>query len=866
MKKTISINIAGLVFHIEEDGFDKLRAYLNSIQKYFANYEDSQEIVSDIEGRVAERFFNKQKAADKQAINLDDVDELIKAMGTVTDFEAVEEEEDLAANGKVKGERGKVEDESAKGKGESIKVEGESEKGESAASSNYEPKTNSKNKPLVRDTKRKLIGGVCAGVAHYLNVDPLLTRLFFLFLFLGIPAFGGIVGHGLEEVFGPVSGVIFLLYVALWVSFPGSNNLEEDKSIKKFYRDSDQKVVGGVASGVAAYFGIDTGIVRLLWVLSVAFFGTGFLLYLVLWAITPLAKTLTEKMEMTGQPITLENIETNVKRALQPETSEENTFTKLLLLPFRAIAAVFRSLTPLLKFVVVIARVFAGLMLILIGGGTLIGLLVALFAMLGIAEIPAWQFDNDFLPFNFFFGEVSSFAYIAAFLTVAIPFAAIAWVGVSLLAKHNKFTPAVWQTMLGLFLVGLLGVSVFGVKYGANFSRDAMVEQSKNYALPNQTLLLDLNETDNDERYHNMSFGLRGHDANDVKVAMEMRAQGRSRKDAEANARTVLFNVNQKDSALIFDEHFTVADKAKFRGQRLDINLYLPYNKPFRMTKSFFEQFGNRNMDGRDYVFDGSSESELKQVLWTIKPDSGLVCINRALVIEEADNEEEDDEELGRVSTEIDENVESTLGKAFEESFDQNTKGEFVKQFDVKDFNQVNLTGVYVVKIEQGTAFKVTVDGRESDIEKLDVRVENNVLRIGNNPKFNFFGRNRRIGITVVMPTVKALHLAGATVAQVKGFENLGSLDVDIAGASKTSINVKVQKLDLSVSGASKVVLRGKANTLNADLAGACALDAVAMQVQNADVSAAGASRANLGKVSNLKSQTVGMSKVESIK
>lgn len=88
MKKTISINIGGVIFHIEEDGYEKLKSYLNSIQKYFSAFADSKEILSDIEGRIAERFLNKQKAENKQVISLADVDELIAAMGTVADFEA----------------------------------------------------------------------------------------------------------------------------------------------------------------------------------------------------------------------------------------------------------------------------------------------------------------------------------------------------------------------------------------------------------------------------------------------------------------------------------------------------------------------------------------------------------------------------------------------------------------------------------------------------------------------------------------------------------------------------------------------------------------------------------------------------------
>ena len=58
MKKTLSINIAGFVFHIEEDAFATLDAYLKSIHAYFASFEGSKEIIADIESSIAEKFWN----------------------------------------------------------------------------------------------------------------------------------------------------------------------------------------------------------------------------------------------------------------------------------------------------------------------------------------------------------------------------------------------------------------------------------------------------------------------------------------------------------------------------------------------------------------------------------------------------------------------------------------------------------------------------------------------------------------------------------------------------------------------------------------------------------------------------------------
>src|SRR5690349_13953700 len=95
MKKNISINISGIIFHIEEDGYENLKKYLDSINKYFSSFEDSSEILADIESRIAEIFLSKLNE-EKQVITAEDVTSLVTTMGSVSDFKAAEEEEDFA--------------------------------------------------------------------------------------------------------------------------------------------------------------------------------------------------------------------------------------------------------------------------------------------------------------------------------------------------------------------------------------------------------------------------------------------------------------------------------------------------------------------------------------------------------------------------------------------------------------------------------------------------------------------------------------------------------------------------------------------------------------------------------------------------
>jgi phage shock protein PspC (stress-responsive transcriptional regulator) len=192
MKKNISINISGIIFHIEEDGFESLRKYLDSINKYFASFEDSSEILADIESRVAEIFLSKLNEG-KQVITAEDVNALIATMGSVRDFQAAEEQEFAAGQ------------------------ENTSKAGNGPSQSTSTGKTTSPPKQLLRDQKRKILGGVCSGVANYFNVDPVWIRLLFALLAFAY-------------------GITILVYVIMWIVVPGSFDLEEPEVGKKMFR------------------------------------------------------------------------------------------------------------------------------------------------------------------------------------------------------------------------------------------------------------------------------------------------------------------------------------------------------------------------------------------------------------------------------------------------------------------------------------------------------------------------------------------------------------------------------------------------------------------------------------------------------
>jgi len=185
MKITVSINLGGYSFNIDEDAYAELKMYLRKLELHFAGEDSSSEILSDIETRIAELFRTKITSY-KQVINIDDVHQAISIMGTP---------EDISDN----------------------------------------------DGPSARDK----------------------------------------------------------------FSTPGYHRM---------YRDPDNRVIGGVCSGMGAYWSIDPVIVRIIFIALALAGGIGVMVYLILYIVLPEAKTTTQKIEMKGDPVNIHNIKEAVKK------------------------------------------------------------------------------------------------------------------------------------------------------------------------------------------------------------------------------------------------------------------------------------------------------------------------------------------------------------------------------------------------------------------------------------------------------------------------------------------------------------------------------------------------------------------------
>ena len=846
MKKTVSINISGVIFHIEEDGYDKLKSYLTTVQQYFSTYEDSQEIVTDIENRIAEKLLAKLKSAEKQVVSLEDVNELTAAMGSVADFEAVEEEEVLVTNG---GRYSATPGTGAKGTG----PQSQSRERTTGNPTSHAPNATLQPRRLVRDLRRKTLGGVCAGLAYYFNMDVVWIRLIFVALLIGVPALSGASGNN-GDASGGLSGVTFLAYIAMWIALPGVYTIEDDKTVKKFFRNPEDKVLGGVASGIAAYFGVDTGIIRLLFVLGIVLFGVGFLLYIVLWMIAPQANTLTEKMEMQGQPITLSNIEYSIKQNLNinDTPNQENTFTRILLFPFRAIATIIgglgSALGPLLNGVVSIIRVFSGVLMLILAFAGMIACLAFLGAAVGIWSSMHIGPGSDAFPMELIRADISVPMVLSAALVGLIPTFGLAILGIMLITTRNVINSRTALTLAGVWFVSLMVLFATAGPLLRSFERRGTVEETKVLNVAGAIPTFAMNNVENEYDWR-PSIELKGYEGTTLNLVQYFRAQGSSRADAQKNARQLNYAYTVNDSTVSFDERAELGPGAHFRAQDLDMDLMIPYEKPFRMTHEFARfirnEFGEKEFD------------RMKESVWKFTKDGGLVCINFPREKDRSASDEDND------VTDLTDDVQSAVASELGDDFDR--IGDHTRQFNISDFSKVDVSGAFVVRFRKGTTYKVVADGRDEDMSDMDVRVNDKTLQVDIDRRgglFNWTNR-KRIGLTITIPeAIEELKLSGASKASLVGFTGYKNLNIDMSGACRTVFDGDVDQLNIELSGASNLQLRGRTRNLEADLSGASKIEATNSNVEKASVHATGASHANFGQVGSLDSKTSGASKV----
>lgn len=586
MNKTVTFNLNGLVFTIEEDGYALLKQYLDTVKVYFSRQADGLEIVSEIEARIAEKFRYALDAADRQVLYAADVNQLITEMGTVDDFEAFEADEF-----------------------------GENTQAEPSFAASVKPAR------LFRTSYNRILAGVANGLAVYLKADVSLVRLLFILSTIFLAGFG------------------LILYLVLWIAVPESDEIvaqppvAADKSRKntRLYRDTDDKVLGGVSSGLAAYLQIDPLAVRMLFIIALFWGGFGILAYVLLWIAMPPARSLAQKVEMRGQEANL----ANMKEARQPKEDEKpkSLLQRLVALPIDLIRIFARGAEKVLRSLSGILRIFGGGFLIFFSAIVLFSLATALTVM--IAYFSGYVATDEIpFPIEALSGSIGSDVFIAIllFLLILIPVLYLLYIGIRLLLNRKLFRRPV--IIIGAWTWSVVVVLCFamGTRTAMQFQREGSITQEQKFVVAKDELLefAPMDEED-DDRNGWIEVSWRASETDSlVTISKRYIAQGASLENARQNALMIEFPIVKTDTLITLAKGPKFKPGARFRAQRVELEIAIPKNRPVRIDNRYY--WNNEIVDYRNI--------ELGDMETFILTDEGLKCLSCKPKMPEAEDDD----------------------------------------------------------------------------------------------------------------------------------------------------------------------------------------------------------------------------------
>lgn len=459
-----------------------------------------------------------------------------------------------------------------------------------------------------------------------------------------------------------------------------SNNKYNSNTIntrtRRLYRDKDNAILGGVASGFSHYFNIDPLWIRILFIISPFIsFGTSLVIYLVLWILIPEAITTSQKLEMKGEPINISNIEKKVKEGI------EDIAGKLNNLDHEKIANTARSganqigskLSDLFLSVFKIMAKVLGVFMIFFSSMALLGIIIASVIMIFSSSLPdAYIFNHIHTPVDF---DIPIWIQgILLLLTTGIPLLFILILGLKLLVSNMKSIGNYLKySLLAVWIVAIIGASYLGIKQATAIAFDGKtVKKEQVYMQPTDTLHVSMQYNNYYAKSinHRRSGGEYRHDeknneiiySTNVKVyflktnenqpfiQVEKSASGKSHKEAINRSEKIKYNFEIQGNRIILDNYFVTNFENKFRDQEVEIYIYLPegtYLKPDKTIQDF--NWTNRYSYDDNFfnIYFGDGENVYKI------EDNEAVCLN--CEEEEENFNEEDDFNIEKDS--LNENV-----------------------------------------------------------------------------------------------------------------------------------------------------------------------------------------------------------------
>ncbi|UTD14612.1 PspC domain-containing protein [Tenacibaculum mesophilum] len=423
-----------------------------------------------------------------------------------------------------------------------------------------------------------------------------------------------------------------------------SFNYKRNTSNKKMFRDGDDKFLGGVCSGLGHYFNIDVVWIRLAFlILTLAGFGFGIIGYIILWVILPEAKTTSEKLQMEGEAVNIDNIEKKIRNEFENLSSKvkegaHDLSDKISNADYQKLRNQTKSgfqdfIDTMGKILLAVFKVFGkfmGVLLIFIAGITIISLLLTLFS---VGSLEILNFDGDMIHYPPFFYDSAMPKWLLmtfVFFLIGIPFAVLFILGLRILSPNVKrLGIATVLTLFGLWLVSLLAIGFSGIEYftthaydGAHVSKHSITYNQEEplkirvvnddniyyqHSLRNRDNSVSVHVNDKEMKYSNdINIDVRKSETGNAYIEIKKTSEGRKRNDANINAEAIQYNFKTANNTIVFDAFFISEYKNMWKDEEIDAVLYIPEGTTVYFegsSRNFLDDVKNvQNVYDRDMV------------------------------------------------------------------------------------------------------------------------------------------------------------------------------------------------------------------------------------------------------------------------
>jgi phage shock protein PspC (stress-responsive transcriptional regulator) len=584
---------------------------------------------------------------------------------------------------------------------------------------------------------------------------------------------------------------------------------------KRLFRDPDDKKIGGVCSGIAAYFGVDDPLwVRLIFVV-LFFIGISPLLYFVLWVLVPEANTSSDKLAMRGEPATINNIAKIVEEELNELGSKINEWGKEISGEKKNINAnsKYRMSTArnfLAKGVNILGDVATGIIPVManIIKPIFVTLAIIALATLGISWAGSFVGLTMASPILLAVGPDSTMlGYLgigSLFFTLGLPILG-AMLLISKLAFSYKLNKNIKTGLWSVWFLSLF-ISMFTVMTTIKaYNSYYTMSSTQDYNISDPNISIEMPEEGQDQ-----SFNLFGDNRifnngeqwsiRDVKIQIEkskdalvhikktISSRGEYQKNAQANALLAKNDLTVKGNTISISKYFTIPKDANYRNQRIVYTIYVPEGKNISLNDNVKSSIYSSGLFGMEQIY-----SNIDGIKWTVKGNG-----------------------------------------VYSESY--NDIYHHTKEIQTGTFNKIIIENNFDVIIKKGSKASVTCNGNKAMVEGINFKNLDGTLTL--NAEGNEF---ENVSITIETPSLELIHMNGVKSAVIDGFnqDNLKLFAADSPeGYSESDIKFSgnIKNFDISMEGNQRLSLIGTGETLSAVLNDGATISAEKFIVNNASV------------------------------